>query len=298
MNTADKIELMTRGLYKRSLKWVTSVGLILFMYGNTQAQNSIEIPDADRESQQQGEITNSEGKYFGDGLNFLFGFGTGNFGFTGTDGQRGPLTTFNHYYFGDDPQPILNYGNSSVKVAKMRQIWVELYFDNFGIGLRNTTVINTQARTLNPRRMAEILPENCLSPPCPRHEETDSTVGQVIDVSHLLLTGQFWYPISASGSIHVGGLLGAGTTNYKSTFVWFVNDRPGDEPHGETSFTSSGSSIIYGAFLDLGGDGFGARFGWQSIDTSMDDFKGVWDTAYAKADASGSVFYLDLRFAL
>ncbi len=84
----------------------------------------------------------------------------------------------------------------------------------------------------------------------------------------------------------VGLLFGAGTMDYELT------QSGGDL---ERTFSTDGSARLFQAYVDWGGEAFGARFGLGHPATDLDPM----DTPGGPldADASGNHVFLDLRWA-
>ena len=107
-----------------------------------------------------------------------------------------------------------------------------------------------------------------------------STLQKEVTVQTNLLT-LHWVPLGGRSYTRVGILVGAGSSNYKAT-----------EDASGFSGSASGSATLAGVYVDWGGEDFGARFGAHFLDTDLDNLNGL------RVDASGTAFYLDLRWAI
>ena len=98
-----------------------------------------------------------------------------------------------------------------------------------------------------------------------------------------------WIVLGSQSYARLGLVAGAGNAKYEydGVLLFGVVER-----HVKTS----GSATLGGIFLDWGGDGFGARLGYDAVSTKLDDVD-VPGVGMVKADASGSAAYLDLRWA-
>lgn len=214
----------------------------------------------------------------------LFGVGTGTFNFTSTDGERGSHDTL--VVTGD---PVTSGGNDEIDTARLIHYWIEAYYTYFGIGLRYITIYDS-----NTRQMHVVFDDPIETD---TYSDGDAYVGQRIEVISTLLTGQFWYPIKDDNSIHLGVMVGYGTTEYSSEYYWAAeNSGEIDESNKfSKTYKTSGSTLLFGSFIDLTHDFLGGRIGIEYLNTNLDDFKGTRKgTSDAEADASGYLYYLDL----
>lgn len=211
---------------------------------------------------------------FGGGkLNFVVGFGVGEFSFSTTDSERGPLTQFGTAAF-----PVVEAGGEIIDNASLRQLFIEVYHGHYGLGLRQIIVFNKFNRIFTADNGG-----------------TKFRALQNVEITHNFLTGQFVYPVSKAKSIYVGGILGVGKSDYTSTYIYsFIIDIDVDI---QEQFTAEGSSTLAGVFLDLGGDAFGARVGLHQIWSKLGAFSGPNGVVSgSNADATGWAWYVDLRY--
>lgn len=106
------------------------------------------------------------------------------------------------------------------------------------------------------------------------------TLQKEVTVQSNLLT-LHWVPLGGRSYTRVGILVGAGSATYNAT-----------EDASGFSGSASGSATLAGAYVDWGAEDFGGRFGVHLLDTDLDNLNGL------RVDASGTTFYLDLRWAI
>ncbi|HKI99984.1 MAG TPA: hypothetical protein VKB51_16025 [bacterium] len=98
-----------------------------------------------------------------------------------------------------------------------------------------------------------------------------------------------WVPFGAQRYARLGLVAGVGTADYKYDGVFFLLGGATRQAH------TSGTATLAGAYLDWGGDGFGARLGYDMISTNLDNV--TVSGSSLKADGSGNSIYFDLRWA-
>lgn len=108
-----------------------------------------------------------------------------------------------------------------------------------------------------------------------------------VDVSTLLLTIHFIPFISGDGYFRVGLLGGAGGAKYELSQTVL---------NTTASIETSGTAALAGAYIDWGGDVFGARFGVHVLSTDFDPLQNP-PGPDLNVDGSGTSFYVDLRWA-
>ena len=141
---------------------------------------------------------------------------------------------------------------------------VEWYFlGNFGIGYRSVSIATGRVYTFGP-----------------------VSVTENINYSAGLITAN-WIPFTTSDKYVRYGLLG-GIGGSSMSRTW-------SDGSNSVSNDTSGSASLFGGFIDWGAEGFGARFGFNSLKTSLDPFKE--GAATYEVDGSGSHWYFDLRWA-
>jgi len=159
-------------------------------------------------------------------------------------------------------------GNFNVSAALMTQAYAEWYvFSTLGFGLRFVSFGAGQT-----------------SSGSVTVGSTTASASNNVDVavSNFLATVN-WIPLGAEGYARLGVLAGLGVSEYSLTAS--STGLPSD------SVKLSGTAVLAGAYVDWGGDEFGARFGIQQLTTNLGESGGK------KVDASGREFYLDLRWA-
>lgn len=109
-----------------------------------------------------------------------------------------------------------------------------------------------------------------------------STVGyKELNVTNLLGTVTLVL-LGGTGYTRLAVLAGAGTSEYEASQSF----------SGTTSSdTTTGTAFLGGAYVDWGGEDFGARFGLNVLSTQLDNLNG------ASVDAGGTSVYFDLRWA-
>ena len=103
-----------------------------------------------------------------------------------------------------------------------------------------------------------------------------------VDVHSLLATVQ-WLPFDPNAYARPGLIAGVGQSRYEARFQFGSSD---------TTRSSTGIAVLAGAFVDWGAEGFGARFGANSLNTDLDRIE------TADVDATGFSVYLDLRWSI
>lgn len=98
-----------------------------------------------------------------------------------------------------------------------------------------------------------------------------------------------WIPYGAQDYLRIGLVAGVGNAKYEYDGVLLFG-------LAETHVETDGTATLGGIFVDWGGEGFGARFGFDAIGTDLDDVVVPGDPP-KKADASGAAAYLDVRWA-
>ena len=157
-------------------------------------------------------------------------------------------------------------GDSSVGIddvthAGMSQLYLEWYaLGNVGFGIRTIGLGATRTTTI-----------------------LGVEIEEKYETSIPLITIQ-WVPIGATSYTRFGLIAGAGSADHSYTVT--VGGSPSE-------VTASGSATLAGAFLDWGGEDFGARFGVHSIDTDLGNYKDTTEPA----EASGVAWYFDIRWA-
>lgn len=117
------------------------------------------------------------------------------------------------------------------------------------------------------------------------------TFTSTVSIDSTLLTVTFVPFISGDGYVRFGILGGAGGSkyNYKESLelapVKF-----------EGSWDTSGTAVLGGAYLDWGGEAFGARFGVHVLRTDFDPLL-IQGQPPLNVDGDGSAWYFDLRWA-
>ena len=120
--------------------------------------------------------------------------------------------------------------------------------------------------------------------------ETYSTFGleekrEIKSTSHLATANYLLY-ISTGQYTRLGVLGGIGTTNY--TYTETINGI-------STQADTSGPTTLGQAYIDWGGEDFGARFGIGMLQTKLEEVK--FQGIPHQADLSGNHWYFDLRWA-
>jgi len=149
----------------------------------------------------------------------------------------------------------------------MSQLYGEWYFlGPMGVGLRGISISSSRSYIYN-----------------------TTTIDHTVTVSATLVTAH-WVPLRfADDYARIGLLAGAGGAGYESKVT--VSDSTSPNVTLEGTESTSGTAGLVGAYIDWGGEAFGARFGGGSLSTQLDDLNG------AEVDGSGTHFYLDLRWA-
>lgn len=154
--------------------------------------------------------------------------------------------------------------DDELDTAGLTQIYGEWYaFGDIGLGLRGVALSSSRTYT----------------------DSSGNELEQTVSLAASFITLQ-WIALGGESYARLGFLGGAGSAEYETEYKTTVS---GTET--TVSDTTDGSATLVGAFIDWGGADFGARFGVHSLETDLDDLNG------AEADASGTSYYLDLRWA-
>ena len=106
-----------------------------------------------------------------------------------------------------------------------------------------------------------------------------------IDITNHLVTAQFISWISDGAYTRLAFIMGGGPSTY------VLNDKLASPQ----KYSTSGPITLYGLYLDWGGEGLGARLGWNHLGT---DYKRMpYQGSKLWAEGSGGQSYLDLRWA-
>ncbi|MDH5753029.1 MAG: hypothetical protein OEZ59_11530, partial [Deltaproteobacteria bacterium] len=143
-------------------------------------------------------------------------------------------------------------------------IGAEWYFlGDLGLGLRDTTILSG--------RLGE---EGGL-------RKTDT-----VEFNTFMLTINYMPLVIMDGYTRMGVLAGHGKATYKRTINYII----------EESFEAAGSATMKGIYLDWGGDEFGARLGYNTLNTKLGRIN-MGGGSRLDVDISGSHWYFTLRMA-
>ena len=113
---------------------------------------------------------------------------------------------------------------------------------------------------------------------------------RVIEAQTLMFTGH-WVVAGSESYVRVGLLVGVGPARYKERLeadCFFCGPNTNIIV---SERTTSGMATLFSAYLDWGGEVFGARFGANVLRTELDSIDGI------EADASGVSLYFEFRWA-
>lgn len=157
-------------------------------------------------------------------------------------------------------------GADEIKNAGMSEVYLEWYaLGTVGFGLRVVGLGATRTYTIFTTEVKQTLQ---------------------VDLGFLTVN---WVPVGATSYARLGLLAGAGSATYRMTTT--VTGQP------DLKGSATGSATLLGIYIDWGGEDFGARFGANSISTSLGDFTTSSTSPKLKVDGSGTSVYLDLRWA-
>ncbi|MBU3916202.1 hypothetical protein KKA14_11770 [bacterium] len=141
--------------------------------------------------------------------------------------------------------------------------------ENLGLGFKTNSIVFSRTNTL------------------------DTSYKQDFTMVYYHFIGDFWFPLSTKdhGYSHFGLTGGIGPSIYK------ISVKQNDT---ETEvYEARGTSTSFGAFFDWGGDVFGARLGYNVINTNFDKLKrtDVQTSDEYDVDGSGSSVNVTIRWA-
>ena len=188
----------------------------------------------------------------------VLGFGLGLHRFSESDGFRND-----------------NVNSGELDLAAMLQGFGEWYIlGDFGIGFRLILMAGEEQAQTNADGSALFFPD------------TD----RVIEAQTWLVTGH-WIVAGGESYVRVGLLAGVGRTKYTERLEADCFFCGSNTKVIVSERSTSGMATLFSAYLDWGGDVFGARFGANFLRTDLDDLDGL------QADASGVSLYFDFRWA-
>ena len=174
-----------------------------------------------------------------------------------------------HTYAGSDDirRGLPQFGGSdAITNAGMAEVFVDWFaLGTLGVGLRD--------RYMSTSRM---------------YSGSGTTIHQTVDVDMGFVTVT-WVPLGATSYARLGIMGGVGNAQYTASQT--ATGQP------DTRASTHGSADLLGIYLDWGGEGFGARVGFDSVRTSLADLVFPGSAVRNKVDASGNTAYFDLRWA-
>lgn len=118
---------------------------------------------------------------------------------------------------------------------------------------------------------------------------------QDLSISNSFFTVSLWFPLSTKnkGYSHFGLIAGSGNSQYKVEIKNKNTDKLVEE------WKAEGSASLMGVFFDWGGEIFGARIGYNVIQTDLGKMSRQDENSSAKfkVDGSGSGMVFDFRWA-
>lgn len=161
------------------------------------------------------------------------------------------------------------YSQDEVSAAVMFEYYIEWYFINeLAIGYRNLTLINNRELYIS----------------------SEIQIKQEWTISTSLITLN-WVLYGVNDYTRIGFIGGYGSSEYKITQT--VEAEASSSSKDE--FSTNGTATLMGIYVDWGDEGFGARFGYNALNTSYDKLKD--NSREYEVDASGGATYFDFRWA-
>lgn len=137
------------------------------------------------------------------------------------------------------------------------------FADRFGLGLRDTTVLSGGLRDIGGVRTVD-----------------------TINLNTFMVTANYFPVIFGDGYFRVGLLGGYGSATYRHDIDALTS----------SSYETSGTASMMGGYFDWGGDGFGAKLGYTTMNTDLDKLN--QGGTKLSVDGSGAHWFFSFRWAI